>query len=265
MLAAWRAAHDLDADVQPVIALRSVTTARDGDPSMHQHRKGQMVMALKGCVVCEVPSGFWMVPPHGGVWIPGGVPHRMDAHADTDVCLLLIEPAATTLPGECCSLTISPMVREMILHLAARGESEVGDERWSRLVAVLLDELSGSRTQHLYVPVSAHPAVRRLADRLLADPADRRTASGWAHELAMSERTLTRLIARETGMSFGRWRQQLQIIVSLRLLSSGTAVQSVAETLGYQSVSAFITMFRRTLGKSPTRYLADHRTAAADG
>ncbi|HID9099227.1 TPA: helix-turn-helix domain-containing protein, partial [Klebsiella variicola] len=58
------------------------------------------------------------------------------------------------------------------------------------------------------------------------------------------------------GMSFGRWRQQLHLMIALSHLSEGQPVQRVAGTLGYDSVSAFITMFRKALGKSPTQYFS---------
>jgi AraC-like DNA-binding protein len=71
----------------------------------------------------------------------------------------------------------------------------------------------------------------------------------------MSERSLARLIQLELGMSFGQWRQQLHIIFALEALSDGTAVQAVALRLGYESVSAFITMFKKAMGHSPGHYL----------
>lgn len=37
----------------------------------------------------------------------------------------------------------------------------------------------------------------------------------------MSERSLARLMVAETGMTFGRWRQQLRIIVALQRLFAG--------------------------------------------
>jgi AraC-like DNA-binding protein len=58
-------------------------------------------------------------------------------------------------------------------------------------------------------------------------------------------------------MSFGRWRQQLQIMLALKRLSEGDSVQVVAFDLGYESSSAFVTMFRKTLGKPPLKFLAD--------
>nr|WP_275945497.1 helix-turn-helix domain-containing protein [Bradyrhizobium sp. BRP22] len=75
--------------------------------------------------------------------------------------------------------------------------------------------------------------------------------------MALGERTLMRLVVAETGMTFSRWRQQLHIIIALQRLSAGDSVQSVSEVLGYDSVSAFITMFKKALGKSPARYFSD--------
>jgi AraC-like DNA-binding protein len=75
----------------------------------------------------------------------------------------------------------------------------------------------------------------------------------------MSERSLFRLVQRETGMSFGRWRQQFQLMLALQLLSQGRSVQSVARDLGYETASAFIAMFRNALGQSPTRFFAQRR------
>jgi AraC-like DNA-binding protein len=72
----------------------------------------------------------------------------------------------------------------------------------------------------------------------------------------MSERSLARLIVAETGMSFGRWRQQLNIILALQWMAKSTSVQQVASDLGYESVGSFVTMFRKALGTSPGRYMS---------
>jgi AraC-like DNA-binding protein len=72
----------------------------------------------------------------------------------------------------------------------------------------------------------------------------------------MSERNLARLIVKETGLNFRRWRQQLQVILALQLLIGGATVQHAADALGYESTNAFITMFKKSLGTTPGRYLA---------
>jgi AraC-like DNA-binding protein len=55
-------------------------------------------------------------------------------------------------------------------------------------------------------------------------------------------------------MTFGKWRQQLRLLQAMRLLAAGRPVTAVALEVGYDSPSAFIAMFRRTLGTTPYRY-----------
>jgi len=71
----------------------------------------------------------------------------------------------------------------------------------------------------------------------------------------MSENSPARLVQQEAGLTFGRWRQQLQLIVAIRSLSVGATVQQVSADHGYESVSAFIAMFKKALGASPAEYL----------
>ena len=126
-----------------------------------------------------------------------------------------------------------------------------------------LDELAAMPQQKLSLPVSAHPKIRAMADALVSHPEDRSTFKTWAKRLALSERSLARLMLRETGLTFGRWRQQLHLIIALRELASGVSVQNVAANLGYESVNAFITMFRKTMGSTPAHYFAGRRTTDA--
>ncbi|WP_164040967.1 helix-turn-helix domain-containing protein, partial [Serratia marcescens] len=74
------------------------------------------------------------------------------------------------------------------------------------------------------------------------------TIGEWGARVGASNRTLSRLFQRETGMSFLRWRQQLHVGLALQRLAQGDQVTTIAGDLGYESVSAFITMFRRMLG-----------------
>ncbi len=89
------------------------------------------------------------------------------------------------------------------------------------------------------------------------DPALDRTLEEWAAQAGASSRTLARLFHRETGMSFGAWRQQARLLEALGRLALGQKVTTVALDLGYASPSAFTSMFRRALGQVPTRYFLE--------
>lgn len=234
------------------VAFRVRVTAHEQEFPLHHHRKGQLILALHGGVTCEVANALWMVPPQYAVWIPGAMPHHNRASANARLCFLFIEPGAVAMPDQCCTLKISPLVRELILQLAGCRDNT---PRRERLVQVLFDELPDQPEACLHLPVSAHPKIRAMVDFMAAHPRDNRTLSQWASRLAMSERNLSRLIVKETGLNFRRWRQQLQLIQALQMLVAGLGVQQIAQGLGYDSTTAFITMFKKGLGQTPGRYL----------
>ncbi|MFC7399277.1 AraC family transcriptional regulator [Chelatococcus sp. GCM10030263] len=252
---------DVDGTVVPAISVRVDVIETGAEVADHQHRKGQLVFALAGGVTCRVPIGLWMVPTHCAVWIPGGIKHSNIATANAKLFFVYIEPGAADLPARCCTVSISPLLRELIVELSERPDTNDGDEL---LTKVLLAELPRMPVQQLYLPISSEPRLRHIADALTTNPADRTTLGAWASRVALSESSLSRLVIKETGLTFGRWRQQLHLIVAIRELSNGATVQQVSANLGYESVAAFITMFKKALGKPPAKYLAsvmhDNRT-----
>lgn len=241
---------------RPAVALHVDFSDYLAEVPQHQHRQGQLILALHGAVTCTAANGLWIVPPDCGIWIPGGVPHSNQVTSNARLSYLFVEPDAAALPQECCTLSVSPMLREMILRLADVQGSYTPDDHVGRLVRVLLDELALMPKEGLELPVSSHPKIAMIAAALTAEPGDRRTLAEWADYVAMSERSLKRLMVQETGLTFGRWRRQLHLVIALRELAGGATVQRVSSDLGYESVTAFIVMFKKALGTTPTRYFA---------
>jgi len=234
-------------------AVRIDVSQNEREAPEHRHRKGQLVMASRGGVTCRVPSGMWMVPPQCGVWVPGGMLHSNVATANARLFFLFIEPGAADLPDRCCTLSLSPLIRELIIEMA--DQSAVAGAYAETMTTLLLSALSQMPVENLHLPLTDEPRLSRIASALAEDPSDRSTIAQWAKRVALSENSLARLVQQETGLTFGRWRQQLQLIIAIRSLAAGATVQQVSGDLGYESVSAFITMFRKALGASPAQYL----------
>ena len=253
--------EDFDSDefMQAAVALQIEPDLKHSGVRPHHHRKGQLILSLHGAVSCEVQDALWLVPPQHAVWIPSGPPHSCRITKNASTCFLFVEPSAAVMPDACCTVAITPLVRELILHLAEQDPAYPSEGKTARLVAVLLEQLSDAPLKELHLPISDHPKIRQIADALFADPSDRTTVRQWAARLATSERSLARLVENATGLSFGRWRQQLHLMIALSQLAEGKSVQSVAGNLGYDSVNAFITMFKKALGKSPTQYFSSLR------
>ena len=249
--------YDPDGQDDAAVAFRIRVVEDEQLIPWHRHRKGQLILALRGAITCEVERAMLMVPPQYAVWIPGQLPHSNKATPSAQLCFLFIEPGAVTLPDYCCTLKISPLVRELILSLASKTPERLRTDATSRLVDVLFDELPQQPQEQLQLPVSAHPKMRLMSETMAEEPAKWQTLTQWAQHFAMSERNLARLVVKETGLSFRRWRHQLQLILALQYLIKGQSVQRVAQSLGYDSTTAFITMFKKGLGQTPARYIAN--------
>ena len=50
------------------------------------------------------------------------------------------------------------------------------------------------------------------------------------------------------------------VVLAVRWLAGGASIQQVAANLGYESVPSFVTMFRKALGSSPGRYMAERNS-----
>ena len=243
-----------------VVAVGGSLETKGMEMAVHAHRKAQLVLTLRGVVRCEVDHNVWIVPPRCAVWIPGNVPHSVTISGNVEVYMLFVEPgAAPAMPGRCCTLSISPLLERLLLHVTEMPLLYDVDDSDGRIATVLLDQLSVAPVEKLNFPMPRDARLRTVAAAMMADPSDRATIDQWGRRMAVAPRTLTRALKRETGMSFGRWRQQLHILLALQRLDQGASVQTVALDLGYEGASAFVTMFRKALGKPPARYLAERR------
>jgi AraC-like DNA-binding protein len=169
---------------------------------------------------------------------------------------LYLHPSATKgLPTACRVVTVPRLLHELILHAVGLPSDYPPDGAEARLMAVIPDQLRALRPEPLHLPMPSDRRLRVVADALIRDPADNDTIRDWARRAGASERTLARLFRRETGMTFGAWRQRLRLLAAIAHLAEGRPVTAVAFDLGYESPSAFVAMFRRELGQPPGRYL----------
>ena len=145
-------------------------------------------------------------------------------------------------------------MRELILRAMSINGGSAPTAREERLFAVLLDEIETLSVAPLALPWPRDPRLVRLTEALQIDPGKSATLAEWGKEVGASSRTLARLFVRDTGMSFRRWREQLRLVSAIERLAAGEQVTTVAMELGYDSVSAFINMFRKNLGATPSRY-----------
>lgn len=223
----------------------------------HQHQRAQLVYAAEGIIRVTTETGLWVVPPQRGVWIPGNHPHKVDSRRPFRLSTVYFDTnRVSKLPEKVSVLLITSLVRELILATTQLPLDWMPQGPEARLVSVLVDRLTTLPTAPLSLPAAKDERVMQVCEALYAAPDDNRPIEEWARTVSSSPRNLARLFVRDTGITFGAWRQQLRLLYALEALAEGQQVTQIALELGYESVSAFVAMFRRALGETPARYFA---------
>jgi AraC-like DNA-binding protein len=221
----------------------------------HSHPRAQLSWAVSGVMTVTAAPGTWVVPPNRALWIPAGTEHEIRMSGAVAMRAIYIDAAvAKTVAAECKVILVSPLMRALMLELAAAplDYDEIG--RIGHVAALLLDEIRVLDAQPLHIPKPSDRRLQRVCEALLHDPGRRETLEEWSAFAGASSRTLARLFVRETGLRFVDWRHQVRLAAALVGLAQAQDIAAVARTVGYDSASAFTAMFRRTLGKTPRDY-----------
>lgn len=223
----------------------------------HHHVRSQLLYASTGVMTVTTDQGIWVVPPLRAVWIPPLVQHQIKTLGNLSMRTLYIDPVyCHDAPGHCCVVSVSPFLKELILIAAKIPAFYELNSPEDRIMAVILDQIHHMDVTPLSLPIPKDPRLKELFLKLSENPGDKRTLEEWGKLVGTTRRTLTRLFQSEIGMSFGQWRQQIRILESLGRLAMNEPVTSVAIDLGYDSPSAFISMFKKALGKTPGQYFS---------
>ena len=247
-----RAIPLLDALPRPLYARAESLGAGSWTPR-HRHDWVQFSYAISGVLGVHTDEGSFFAPPQWGIWIPAGLEHEVITSMRAEMRSLYVRREdCRWAPQHCRVLEVTPLARELIKRFCelpvAYPEGATPEQR---LVQVLLDQLASLPEVGFSLPLPRHARLLALCNELIESPDTVVTLSLWAERLGTSEKTLMRLFARETGLSFRSWRQRMRLLSSLKGLEEGTSVTSAALSCGYDSTSAFIAAFKKMFGFTP--------------
>lgn len=226
----------------------------------HAHVTHQLIYAERGVMRVRAAGGAWVVPPNRALWVPAGVAHEIRTIGLVHMRTLYLEPhEQSTISSRCAVVSVSPLLRELILRLIQVQAEQGVSETEAPITALILSEIRLLETQPFHVPLPADERLRAICDAIAADPGSERRAHEWAAAFHVSPKTLERDFRNQLGMPFGEWRRQVRLLAALERLAQGEPATSVALSLGYASPSAFTAMFRKALGRTPSDYFCDER------
>jgi AraC-like DNA-binding protein len=146
---------------------------------------------------------------HGSVAAPGHAARITATTAVRAFGLFIDEACSAGLPAQDCVLHVSPLVRELMAALADLPHQAAHRPR-DALLGAAAGGVEGPGPLPYYLPWPEDVLMRRICESMLRAPAQRTTAQALARQHALTPKTLHRRFLKSTGMSWGRWYQQMR-------------------------------------------------------
>jgi AraC-like DNA-binding protein len=221
----------------------------------HAHKTGQFILVESGASHLYTELGTWIIPARRIAWVPPGVLHASKSSGNGNGWVVIPPANLAELPPRVCVLRASAL---LVSALQRVTQLKAQDQLSALLWRVIAEEMRGAQPELQKVPLPSSPRLLKAALSVLASPTAVCSLDRIANQAGMSRRSFARHFRNQTGLSFARWKRAVIAQHALELVALGHKVSSVATDVGYESVSAFIAMFRRQYGESPRQFLSEN-------
>jgi AraC-like DNA-binding protein len=226
----------------------------------HSHDWDQLIYAVSGLLEVSSSKGQHLLPPGQAVWIPANQRHSIATLNGAKLRSVHVEKGLISqFSAEINVLKVDELVRLLIAKASRFPFNEAGHKSLSaaqvRLLHVLSDQIATLEKMPLCLPMSDDPLLSPILAWQQAHLDGHKSLQQWSLELGASSKTIARRFESQLGISFSRWREQLKLHKAIGWLSENRSVTYVALSLGYESLPAFIVMFKRHTGTTPGKFI----------
>lgn len=223
----------------------------------HAHGSDQLIYAISGILEVSSDQSVWLIPPQFALWIPARTRHRIQMPGPVSMRTLYLRVELTArLQPQCAVLHVTALFRELILETVRVGQLRMRDRYECALRDLLITQIQRATPVPTSVTLPREEKAFAVAQAILRNPAELKTMATLCAKAGVGVRTVERTFRREIGTSFESWRRQVRLMKAVELLVSGCSIKEVAYRVGYCQSSAFVEMFRRTLGTTPKAWIS---------
>lgn len=244
---------DVDTLNVPVVGIAADVGRHDS--GMHRHQKGQLLYAPLGCMNITLDNTQCILPPTKAAWIPAGVQHCVQMRNVVAYRSVYFDIRSfSALPQEVKIISVNALLQALIERMAL-WEWDKPIKEQTAVTALFIEELDSAPEESLLLPLPTDPRLKQWISALRAGDELPLALKVMARNIGASEKTISRIFSRQTGMPYQAWRQQWRLHAAIETLALGGSVSEVAFSLGFSSDSAFISFFKQHLGNTPSQYM----------
>ena len=222
----------------------------------HSHNLSQLSVPVNGTLYMVIDNHLFVIPLGSAIFIPCGKLHAVYNPVKKLIVRSIYFPAKYLLPKYEMVVNLSGLAYAIFERICLLDDNKGSGKRRDNLIQVLLDEIGENFTSPFSIPLANHPILKKIASIFHKSSHKYPDLTEVATAVGVSSRTLIRIFNSELGMGFVQWKQKFLFVRALELLQDYKGTKEIAYTLGYNSESAFIHMFRKMSGGvTPSNYM----------
>ncbi|HMR48079.1 MAG TPA: helix-turn-helix domain-containing protein [Arachnia sp.] len=216
-----------------------------------------LLWIVRGVAEVAVAEETYRLSAGHAVWVPVGLRHSFVTEENSVVVPALFDVATTaTTLGEPSVIVVDRDLRTLLLAHVQASFAFIKAKNVERQILSLLEDNPVVVTT---LPMPATEAALIVAEALRFNPGDDRSVHELARSAHASVSKVERAFLAETGMTLRQWRIKNRMETAGMLLRAPTAVDAVAQRVGYTNTSAFGRVFKGHFGMTPGEYIARYR------
>lgn len=211
-----------------------------------------LLFGLEGLFELQTDNASWRLPPTRAAWVSAGTHVSATALGAVRCAFVYFQPGfAEPLAPGLRVFEVNPVVRALVLH--AQGFPNPAPDDTARLKRYSLTLLDLCRPlveagSPLRLPRARSTELRAALRFTSANLGEALAIAEVADAVCMSPRTLMRGMKQEIHMTWTEYLQTARMIRAMECLARGTSVTDTSIAVGYASLAAFRTAFRRFIG-----------------
>lgn len=230
----------------------------------HSHKHCvQFVYSEGGVIIIKTETAQWYLPAKHFMIIPPNIPHSIHSTSrKVDIYNLYfrIDSNDHIFYQKMQIYAICPLLREMVVF-TKHWKERIGLEDTLKFnyFSVIKGLLPNAKNNELLFPAQTYfPTNERLIKmtEYVKENLDKKISMrDAALFIGMSEKTMSRAIMKDLGISYIRYVISLRIITAIELMQENKYnINQIAALVGYDSLSTFIKNFKKIIGTTPKEY-----------
>jgi AraC-like DNA-binding protein len=219
-----------------------------------------LFIPLSGELTVSYNELRFAVGPGHMLYVPPNTPHEFSSseYGGERLIVMLKEQSVVASQNAPMKLPTSQLAKEILFYLLIHPKTKSVKALTQVFSETLAEALESNTTldsiEHLFSKIQ-DPRIKKALGILESRFSDNISVNEVAELSGLSSRNFTRLLQQETGLTPKQWLMAMRIEEAKRLLHTGQSVTEVAMSVGYSSLSQFISAFRARTGQLPSKFV----------